>query len=80
MSTSFGEKALACLRIAELRSASHDAATWEEARALYEAACQRWSQKAVDRMFESLAERNYVEYGVSARTGWLTAKGREALK
>lgn len=33
-----------------------------------------------DSIVERLARRGWVEYGVSARSGWLTAEGRAALE
>jgi hypothetical protein len=73
MST-LGPKAVVCLAIAALPKRDHD-----EWRRAYDAACERYSEKAVLRMFDSLAARDYIEYGVSARTGWLTEKGRAAM-
>lgn len=71
--SALGEKARACLRMAALDPL--DDARW----ALYREASARWSEKAVCRKFEELADRGYLEFGVSARTAWLTAKGRAAL-
>lgn len=68
-----GPKAIACLRIAALDKMSNE---WTTA---YQAACAEFSEKAVISKFEQLAGDYYIEYGVSARTGWLTDKGREAL-
>jgi hypothetical protein len=79
--TALGAKALACLRVAEARHAKGDLphVRQHDARVLYDAACARWSEKAVCRKFEELVKRRYLECGVSARTGWLTDKGRAAL-
>ncbi len=74
MSNQLGEKAMACLRLASLDKISSD---WQLG---YDAACASWSEKAVITAFESLVRRGYIECGVSARTGWLTEKGREALE
>ena len=63
-----------CLRLMALHGEGKD---WEE---LYRAICDRWSAKAVDRKLLGLSRRGYIDYGVSPRTGWLTDKGREALK
>jgi hypothetical protein len=73
--TTLGEKALACLRISDaLHRGGH--ARW---LAAYNAACARWSAKAVDKKFQGLVDLGYLECGVSARTGWLTDKGRAVL-
>lgn len=72
--TTLRDKALAIMRFVALPATSH------ERRRFYEAACARWSEKAIDRKCEELADRGYLEYGVSARTGWLTDKGRQALQ
>lgn len=68
------EKALAVLDIASMSPAS------VERRDAYRDACAVWSEKAVCAKFDELARRGYIEYGVSARTGWLTDKGKEALR
>lgn len=54
-----------------------DNAAWKQ---MYAAACQEYSEKAVCRKFEELSDRGYMEYGVSARTGWLTDRGRAVLE
>jgi hypothetical protein len=69
----FGERALVCMRIAALSSG--DAERWR----LYEKACARYSEKAINAKFEELISRGYMECGVSARTAWLTDKGLAAL-
>lgn len=69
-----GEKAIACLAMAALR------ATDQERERLYAEACARWSEKAVCAKFAELVSRGYMECGVSARTGWLEPKGRDALR
>lgn len=70
-----GEKAMTVLRVAAVKPIN-SRERWD----VYEAACLKYSEKAVCKMFLSLADRDYIEYGVSARTGWLTDKGREALR
>jgi hypothetical protein len=78
-----GEKAVACLRMAE---ALHDRTitNWEDRDAkwdeLYAQACDRYSEKAVITKFEELDRRRYIDSGVSSRTGWLTDKGKAALQ
>jgi hypothetical protein len=69
----FGDKAHTVLRIAAMEIGADRCKAYEEA-------CRRFSQKAVDTMFKSLESRGYIESGVSARTGWLTAKGKAALE
>lgn len=70
-----GPKALACLRLA----AEHNDLSFQEWEASYRALCEEFSEKAVTRMYESLSDRGYIEYGVSARMGWPTDKGRAVL-
>lgn len=65
------QKTIDCLLIADKTDS-----TWSEK---YNIACDKYSEKAVYRKMEKLAGRGYIEYGVSARTGWLTEKGREVL-
>ena len=65
---------MACLRMAAFDNGSN------ERRQAYAEACERWSQKAVDRKFQQLVSSGLLECGVSARTGWLTAEGRQALR
>lgn len=36
-------------------------------------------EKVCYRAMERASDRDYVEYGVSLRTGWLTEKGRKLL-
>jgi hypothetical protein len=36
--------------------------------------------KQADAVLEDAAAEDLIEYGVSARTGWLTDKGRELLR
>lgn len=36
--------------------------------------------KLVFKKMEQLADRDYLEYGISLRTAWLTDKGKEYLK
>lgn len=89
-------KALACLRMARalhgdmpyLRkpypqprdSSEVTLAHRDEWRRLYSEACATFSQRAVECKFAELAERGYLEYGVSVRNGWLTEKGHAALE
>lgn len=74
--TNLGDKAIDCLRfIADNPRPTY--AEWAEA---YEALCARWSEKAVDRKLTQLSAEGYIDYGVSPRTGWLEAKGSEALR
>ncbi len=54
---------------------SHD--LWQK---LYDKGCQEFSEHALNKKFEELSKRGYMDYGVSARTGWLTDKGAEVLK
>jgi hypothetical protein len=61
------------LRIAALPIGSSQRAV------LYAAASHRWSEKALCGAFERLIDAGLVEYGVSARTGWLTSLGQAAL-
>lgn len=75
-------KALACLEMAEelhRRDRPHRE-SFEAYGRLYQAATERWSQKAVLSKFEELVSRGYLDCGVSARTGWLTQKGRDTLQ
>lgn len=67
-----GPKALACLEIAALRG--------DERWAAYYAACEKFGGKVILTKFEKLVEDAFMECGVSARTGWLTAKGKAALE
>lgn len=72
--TRLGPKAYDCLKLADLHGRwDHE---WDEH---YAEICKRYSEKAVTVKLTELANRGYIEYGVSARTGWLTDKGREAL-
>jgi hypothetical protein len=41
----------------------------------YEALCDKWGEKVVYRMLESLDRRGYIDYGVAPPFGWLTYKG-----
>lgn len=42
--------------------------------------CDIYSTKAVIRKLEELADRGYIEYGVSVRGAWLTEKGKCKLR
>lgn len=66
-------KALNCLLLASMTPGS------EERDALYELICGWYSERAVCAKMEELVRRGYLECGVSARTGWLTEKGKAAL-
>lgn len=68
-----GRKAIAILQFAALPNCS------DERRVAYQAACAEFSEKAVCVKCQELVDRGYMECGVSARTGWLTEKGRAAL-
>lgn len=68
------QKSIDCLRIAE--AYDQPETIWNIA---YVTACQLYTEKVVLTKMEKLADRGYIEYGVSARTGWLTDKGRSAL-
>lgn len=70
-----GEKTLDCLWLAAIPKPSM--AAWD---AWYQRICAKWSGKAVHAKMESLVARGYIECGVSARTGWLTDKGWQALE
>lgn len=72
MST-LGHKALTCL---DLARRTHDYNGFSEA---WDAACEIYHPKQLIKMSQSLVDRGYMECGVSARTGWLTPKGRDAL-
>lgn len=41
---------------------------------------QGYPEKQADRVLEDAAFEDLIEYGVSARTGWLTDKGRALLR
>jgi hypothetical protein len=77
MTVTLSEKAIACLLIAETHKAGNYDSVWNEC---YRIACQRFSEKAVNLKMLELARRGYIDYGVSARTGWLTEKGKAALQ
>jgi hypothetical protein len=72
----FGKKTIGCLRLAAMHDEPHTYVDWEQR---YQALCFVYSEKAVLKKMEDLANRDYIDYGVSARTGWLTDKGRAAL-
>ncbi len=74
MSEPLGEKAMACLKMARISFGS------AEYNALYQTACDKYSEKAVLVKFEQLATDGYIEYGVTARSGWLTEKGKAILR
>lgn len=72
------EKTQACLEMAEALHCDekNGHANW---KSLYAAACLKFSEKAINRKFEELSDRDYIDYGVSVRTGWLTDRGRAVL-
>jgi hypothetical protein len=39
-----------------------------------------WHPKQANAILEKVIDRGYVECGVSARTGWLTDKGKALLR
>lgn len=45
----------------------------------WEALCAKWGGKQVVGKLDDLSDKDYVEYGVSLRTCWLTEKGKLAL-
>lgn len=71
-----GQKSLDCLKLAELREI-YDWKAWTKA---YNSLCTKYSEKAVIKKMEQLANKGYINYGITARTGWLTDKGREVLR
>lgn len=73
MNLNLGEKAVDLLRFAQMPTRG------DEKWLVYDALNLKYGEKPVQRKLEELARRGYMEYGVSARTGWLTAKGREYL-
>ncbi len=73
MQANFGPKMIACLQIAAIKS--QDDQRW----ALYDQACQQFGERAILAKFDALTDRGYIDCGVSARTGWLTDKGKQAL-
>lgn len=68
-----GDKRLDCLTLASL---SVGGKIWQD---YYAALCCEYSEKAVCARMERLERGRYLDCGVSARTGWLTEKGCEAL-
>lgn len=73
MNLNLGEKAVDLLRFAQMPVRG------EERWRVYDALNLKHGAKPVQRKLEELADRGYIEYGVSARTGWLTGKGRAYL-
>ena len=76
MKSQLGQKSIACLLIAGIPPRNR-AGWWDR---LYAEACEQYSEKATCATFERLSRKGYIDYGVSARTGWLTDKGRAALQ
>lgn len=70
----WSDKSLDCLWLA---SVTKDGEGWS---LHYQELCQKWGEKVVIRKMERLADRGYIEYGVSPRTGWLTEKGKHVLE
>lgn len=69
-----GQKAIDCLKLAAISPPSSD-----ERWSTYNALCEKYTPKVVDRKLTELSRRGYIEYGVSVRTGWLTVNGQKAL-
>lgn len=67
-------KMLDCLSLASLEPGS------KERQDQYNLLCQKWGENVICAKMSRLADRDYIEYGVSPRTGWLTEKGEEALE
>ncbi len=68
----FGPKGLAVLELASMQG--DDDRRWKK----HQEACDLFGEAVVIAKFEALAARGYIDYGVSARTGWLTDKGQAA--
>lgn len=77
------EKRIGCMCLAYITSMGFKfpmgGIHWERANddwhRLYKQLCERFTEKAIIRKMEKLAMQGITEYGVSARTGWLTPKG-----
>lgn len=67
------EKTVDCLKLACLPCGTRQRQTF------YNLLCEKWGEKVVCRKMERLADKKYIEYGVSPRTGWLTEKGKTML-
>lgn len=76
MSHLLAEKALDCLLFIAARTDEEAFSEWAER---YDVLVDKWGEKRVMRQFESLADRGYIDYGVSARMGWLTDKGKQKV-
>ena len=76
-----GEKTVWCLMVAEARHCRELTAVSCDilARDIYDEACAKYGERAVNCKFEELSRRGYIDYGVSPRTGWLTNRGRQVL-
>ncbi len=58
---------------------AHKIGDWVEYESLYADACARFGEQAVVTTFEELVHAGYLQCRVSARPGWLTERGLEAL-
>ena len=57
-----------------------DAHDWDKDKPFaYEVLIQKYPEKKVYAKIDKLVRKGYLEFGVSARTGWLTAKGKAKL-
>lgn len=72
MQTNFSHKMVDCLTLLGLHASLR--------REYEDVIHARWGEKVVSRKLEELARRGYIEYGVSTRAGWLTEKGKTALR
>lgn len=83
MTHRLGEKSVACLeyieRMRERRDHGDPLLAHAEWREDYDRLCERFGEKVVLTKLDSLADRGFIDYGVSARMGWLTEKGEAAL-
>ena len=46
----------------------------------YNTLCLKHGEKKTDAKIDKACRKDYVEYGVSQRTGWLTQKGLDKLR
>ncbi|KKL53696.1 hypothetical protein LCGC14_2272900, partial [marine sediment metagenome] len=40
----------------------------------------KYGKKKVDAKIDKMARKGYIEYGITARSGWLTEKGKQKLE
>lgn len=73
MKCRFGDKTVGILKWAALPCVSPES---DFARTML---YTRFSEKAIDRKVQELADRGYLEIGVSTSYAWLTDQGRAAL-